>query len=295
MQRMPMRTLIAAFFAIVAIVLTPVAVTAAWMDQQVVSEQGFVELAGPLGEDDDFQSSLAVALSEHLSTQTGLPPELNALVKPVIAETVQSVSTLPDYPEAWDESLRRSRQLIFGNQSSVAESGQESGAEGAATDDGLTLDIGPIVSLAVSSFSETIGVDVDAPGTVPVEVGTGSERELVQRLERVASVWLPIAVVAGVFAVAALLVARGRSITLALIGLGVAVGGAALWLLTQNYRSFVPNQGGGAEIARLFRDSLLTRAADDFSTWSVFLAVGGTAVLVIGILIRAATRRDGTA
>ncbi|GAA1342327.1 hypothetical protein [Arthrobacter roseus] len=290
-----MRTLLSALFAIIAIVLTPIAVTAAWMDQQVVSEQGFVELAGPLGEDQDFQSSLAEALSEHLSTQTGLPPELNALVKPVIAETVQSVSTLPDYPEAWDESLRRSHQMIFGDQSSVAESGQDGGAEGTATDDGLTLDIGPIVSLAVSSFSETIGADVDAPGAVPVEVGTGAEQELVQRLERVASVGLPIAVVAGVFAIAALLVARVRSTTLSLMGLGVAVGGAALWLLMENYRAFVPDQSDGAEIARLFRDSLLARAADDFSAWSVFLAAGGTAVFVIGILVRAATRRDGTA
>lgn len=292
-----MRTLFSALFAIVAIVLTPVAVTAAWMDQQVVSEQGFVELAGPLGADQEFQSSLADALSEHLAAQTGLPPELNALVKPVIAKTVESVSTLPGYPEAWDESLRRSHQLTLGDQSAPVKSGQVdgAGAKGAAVDEGLTLDIGPIVSLAVSSFSEATGFDAEAPGAVPVEVGTGSEREFVHQLERVASVWLPIAVVAGIAAIVALLAARVRSTTLALMGLGTGIGGAALWLLTENYRAFVPDQGGGTEIARLFRDSLLALAADSYSAWSMFLAAGGAAVFVIGILARTVTHRAATA
>ncbi len=272
-----MRTLFSALFAIVAIVLTPVAVSAAWMDQQVVSEQGFVELAGPLGGDEEFQSSLADALGEHLSTQTGLPAELNALVKPVIAETVQSVATLPGYEDAWNESLHRSHELIF--------TGQQTGGEG------LSLEIAPIVALAVSSFSESTGFNVEAPGSVPVEVGSGNERQLVNQMQRVASVWLPIAVVAGVAAVIALLVAKVRSTTLALMGLGVALSGALLWYLTENYRDVVPQQGGGSEVGRLFRDSLLARGADEFSLWTVYLMGAGAVVFVLGSVIRSMVGR----
>ncbi|MFP3835698.1 hypothetical protein, partial [Chryseobacterium sp. SIMBA_028] len=81
---MALRTFVSALGVVVALLLTAVAVPAAWVDENIVKEDGFVRLAGSLGSDSDFQSRLATAAVGSFESSVNLPEPVRSLAAGVL-------------------------------------------------------------------------------------------------------------------------------------------------------------------------------------------------------------------
>lgn len=276
-----MRTAGSAFFVLFAIVLGVAALPAAWLAMNVVAEEGFVRLASPLADDGEFADALAGELADQATAGVGLPAEVEGAIQPLITELAAQVTLLPGFDAAWDESLRRSHVLTFeGSPEQVAD-----------TETAVTLDVAPLMSLVTSGIGEQIGVQAPAPEQTLIGLGGAREQQTVGRIEATAQLWPALAVASGVGAVLALLLARRRSTTLALLGLGVLLGAGALWLAAGWAPGFVTALPDTTAVAGLFRDALTQRAADSFREWCLAALAAGVLLSVAGLVARLLTGR----
>lgn len=272
-----MRTAGSAFFVLFALVLGVVALPSSWLAFNVVAENGFVELASPLADDADFTGTLAEALSEEVTAGVELPPGAADAVEPVVRDIAQGITQLPDFGQSWQETLRRSHALTFGSQEQPPNDG-----EAAA----FTLDVAPLVALVTAEIGGQFGFDVPAPEQTLVDVGGADQRVVVERAEAAAELWPALGAAAGVGAVLALVIARRRSTTLALLGLGVLLAGAALWIGAGFAPDLVNQAADDNAVADVFKDALAERAAADFQEWCLAALAAGILLMVAGIVGR---------
>lgn len=272
-----MRTAGSAFFVLFALVLGVAALPSAWLAYNVVAEEGFVELASPLADDAEFTGALADALAEEVVTGVGLPPELADASQPVVQDVAQGLTQLPDFNHAWQESLSRSHALTFGNAEPLSSEAAPSAL--------FTLDVAPLVTLVTSEIGGQLGVDVPAPEQTVVNVGGTDRLAVVERAEAAADLWPAFAVASAAGAILGLALARRRSTTLALLGVGVLLVGAGLWLAA-GFAPEMVNQATDAEVADVFRDALVARAAADFQEWCLAVLAAGVLLAVAGVVGR---------
>src|SRR5919112_5878623 len=138
------RTFVSAAATVLAVLLAAVAVPAIWLDRNIVQEQGFVDLAAPLGRNPEFQQGLAAAAIGTIDT-SAVPGFLADLVRPVLENAAASLTGLPGYPAAWEETLRKSHRLSF--------AGTDANNPEAASASSLTLDVAPLVALGSEEIS----------------------------------------------------------------------------------------------------------------------------------------------
>lgn len=269
-----MRTFASAILGLLAVLLAVAAFCGAWLNTNVVSEQGFAALGAPLAEDEGFQQELASALATEAATAVNVPQQLSGLVQPVITAAVERVQTLPDYPEAWNESLRRSHTLTF----AAGDGGEPSGT--------LTLDVAPLVGLVTGSVGSELNVDIPAPEQVPVQIGGGSHPEVIRSVERAGGAWPVLALASAAAGILALLAARRRSTAFALMGLGTALAGALLWFGAGRLPDQVAARPLNSPVASAFAEAFTGQAAESLAAWTVVLMLAGAAVLVVGLLGR---------
>ena len=276
-----MRTLFSALAALLALVVAAGGLACAWLDQNLVEESGFVALAGPLVEDQAFQSALADSLAEEVTASAGLPDQLDALVEPLIRNAAGAVSGSSGYPAAWAETLRLSHAFTF------AQAPDPSEAAPAV----LTFDLAPVIGLLTESVDGSLGFEVPLPEDTTIDIGTVERGGLLSRLSDVVRSWPLYLTGAGVLALLALVIARRRGTTLALLGLGLAlIGGigalAGTWL--PGMAAGIPGTGALADV---FVQGLAGRAAADLAASSTPVVVGGLLALVIGVLLQIALGR----
>ncbi|MDQ4046487.1 MAG: hypothetical protein M3127_03855, partial [Actinomycetota bacterium] len=150
-----MRSFVSALAVVIGLLLSAVAVPAIWVDRNVVQEEGFVDLAAPLGKDPVFQQRLAAAAVSGIDAGGAIPEPVAGIVRPLLESAAASLSGLPGYPAAWEETLRKSHRLNFA-------AGTASSEAGPATT--VTLDVAPLVALVTTQISERAGVPLEAPG-----------------------------------------------------------------------------------------------------------------------------------
>lgn len=272
-----MRTVFSAFAAIAAAVLFCVAVPALWLDQHVVQEEGFVALASPLGSDSQFQSELGDATAETVISDANFAGGLTELVRPLVEGAAQSLADHPGYQEAWDETLRLSHELTFTAEGQPAE-GQGSGA--------ITLDIEPMVALVTEESSEAIGTDIPLPPQVLVDIGQADQGRGIDLIQNYASLAVPFAVASAAAFVLAMVIARRRSTTLVLVGIGVAIS-AGLWKLGAEFaaRQVQASEDSNA-LAGVFKEHLAATAESSFNTWIIAGAGAGAVMIIVGLIAR---------
>lgn len=273
-----MRTAGSAFFVLFALVLGVVALPSAWLAANVVAEDGFVQLAAPLADDAEFTGKLAGALAEEAAASVEVPPGAADAVEPIVRDVAQGITQLPDFDRAWQDTLRRSHTLTFGGQEQL-----NADAGGSAV---FTLDVAPLVGLVTAELGGQLGVDVPAPEQTLVTFGGADQFDVVERAEAAAGLWPALALAAGVGAVLALVLARRRSTTLALLGLGILLAGAALWVGAGFAPGLVDKVGDENTVADVFRDALAERAAAGFQEWCLAALAAGILLTVAGIVGR---------
>ena len=276
-----MRTLVSALLGLLALVAAAGGLASAWLDENLVEESGFIALAAPLAEDADFQTALSESLVQEVTANTGLPEQVQSFVEPLIRDAAGAVTGSSRYPGAWTETLRLSHAVTF------AQAPEPSEAAPAI----LTLDLGPVLGLVAESVGGSVGVDVPVPQETTIEVGSLERGGLLSGIAQGVEPWRLYLTGAAVLGVLALLVARRRGTTLALLGLGV-IGIGTLGLLAA---AWVPAAAaavpGTSAIADVFIGGLAERAGADIAVSSTPVIVAGIIGLVLGVVGRLASGR----
>ncbi|MBT2549968.1 hypothetical protein [Arthrobacter sp. ISL-65] len=273
-----MRSFLAALAVILGLLLSAAAVPAMWVDRNIVQEDGFVVLAAPLGKDPDFQKRLATAAVNSIDTGGTIPAPVAELVRPVLEKAATSLTGLPEYPAAWEETLRKSHRLNFADPASLPPEADSSTS--------LTLDVAPLVALAAKQISSQVGVPLEAPGQTLVNIGQTNQRQLVERVSAYSPLGYSLAVGAGVAFLLALVTARRRWKVLAGIGVG-ALGLSGLWTLASRWAAdAVMGTASGNEMADLFKREFVEASAAGFASWTLASAFVGAALVAAGLLLR---------
>ncbi|WP_104042445.1 hypothetical protein [Arthrobacter sp. ZGTC412] len=269
-----MRTFVSAAATVLAVLLAAVAVPAIWLDRNIVQEQGFVELAAPLGRNSEFQQGLAAAAIGTIDT-SAVPGFLSDLVRPVLERAAESLTGLPGYPAAWEETLRKSHLLSFAGTGASAETAAASS---------LTLDVAPLVALGAEEISRTTRLPLDPPEETLISVGQPEHKEWTERLSTYAPAGYLLAGGSAVALLLALVAARRRWTVLVGAGAGALLL-AALWAFgAQLGSAAVLTADSGNEVANMFRNEFVAASSAHFQTWTLAAAITGGALLLAGIV-----------
>ncbi|NYE95102.1 hypothetical protein FHU41_001323 [Psychromicrobium silvestre] len=236
-------------------------------------------MAEPLGNDSKFQSALASATAKTVSSQLGSFPGLGTIVEPIIENATKSLSSDPAYPKAWAETLRRSHELT------VVDPAANANDKGT-----LNLDVAPLLQLVLTKVSSGLGQQLKAPDQVLISLGTQNQRTVLVRLSELAPLGFWMAVGSVLAFGLSLLIARRRSTTLALIGLGGLVVVAGWKLLLTVVSQNLLNTQGGNQVADLFKQEYVSAATSNFDGWILIALITAGALLLIGLVGRVATR-----
>ena len=281
-----MRTFVSAAATVLAVLLAAVAVPAIWLDRSIVQEQGFVELAAPLGRNSEFQQGLAAAAIGTIDT-SAVPGFLSDLVRPVLEDAAASLTGLPGYPAAWEETLRKSHRLSF--------AGTGANSPEAASASSLTLDVAPLVALGSEEISRATRLPLDPPEQTLINVGQPEHKEWTERLRAYAPAGYLLAGGSAVALLLALVAARRRWTVLVTAGVGALLL-AALWTLgAQVGSSAVLATDSGNEVANMFRNEFVAAASADFQTWSWAAAITGGVLVLVGIVAGLIPRKKARA
>ncbi|OAE03639.1 hypothetical protein [Arthrobacter sp. OY3WO11] len=281
-----MRSFVSAAATVLAVLLAAVAVPAIWLDRNVVQEQGFVELAAPLGRDPEFQQRLAVAAVATVDT-SAVPGFLSDLVQPVLEDAASALTALPEYSVAWEETLRKSHRLSF--------AGPATDGDGSAPASSLTLDVAPLVSLGAGEISRTTRLPLDPPDQTLINVGQPEHKEWTERLTTYAPAGYLLAGGSAIALLLALVAANRRWTVVSGAGAGALLLAAA-WTLGAGIASAAAvSADSGNEVANMFRDEFVAAAAADFRGWTMAAAAGGGALLFLGLVAGFATRKRARA
>ncbi|QDG67726.1 MULTISPECIES: hypothetical protein [unclassified Pseudarthrobacter] len=275
-----MRTFVSAIAVVVGVLLSALAVPAIWLDRNVVQEDGFVALAAPLGQDAEFQQRLAAAAVGTIDAGA-IPDALAGLVTPVLEAAAGSLTALPGYPAAWEETLRKSHRLSFAAPASApAEPDSPSS---------LTLDVAPLVALATEELARTTGLPLTAPEQTLVNVGEPEQRQMVERASAYAPLGYSLAIGAGIAFALALVSARRRWTVILAVGLG-ALALAGLWAAgSQVARDAVVGTASGNGLSDMFKDAFVAAASSSFQSWVGGAAITGAVLVAAAVVIRIAS------
>lgn len=281
--RMILRTFVSIVGVVLAVLLTAVAVPTAWVDQNIVKEDGFVRLAGSLGNDPEFQSRLAAAAVGTFESSVDLPEPIQSVASDALRKATSGMQSWSDYPQAWQDTVRNSHRLNFG----TVDQSEENRASTA-----LVLDIAPMVRLIRDHFAEATSIRIDVPAESLVSLGQPTHRQLVERVAAFAPLWWVATLGAAVSALLAIVAARRRSLVLVFLGLG-GLALAALWTAGADLAgSVVGNLDSANSVAELFKDEFLTAARAGFGQWVGTSVVVSGALVVVGVIAAVVSGRQ---
>lgn len=271
------RTFVSAVAVLVGLVLAAVAVPAMWVDRNIVQEDGFVAFTAPLGKDPAFQERLAAASVGSLGADR-IPEALTGLVTPILESAAQSLTSMPGYPDAWTETLRKSHRLNFADS-----------AAGPAEADGvtvLTLDLAPLVGLVAKQVVAATTLPLGAPEQLLITIGQPEHRQVLDRVAAFAPMGYAVAAGALIAFALAFVAARRRWAVLAGIGLGTLVL-AGVWTLAADAAGrAVTATSSGNEVAEIFKNEVVVAASSSFGQWVLAAAIAGGVLLAAGLVLR---------
>ncbi|WP_426996474.1 hypothetical protein [Pseudarthrobacter sp. N5] len=278
-----MRTFVSAAAVLLGLLLAAVGVPAIWVDRNIVQEDGFVALAAPLGNDAVFHQRLAAAAVGSLGAGRQMPEALTDLVRPVLESASESLTTLPGYPAAWEETLRRSHGLSFADPRTLSPEVDASTS--------LTLDVAPLVSLLAQQISGVVGFPIEAPDRTLINIGQSNQRQLIEQVSAYAPMGYILALGSGVAFVLALVAARRREYVLAAAGFGGLIL-AGCWALGQRMAGdAVASSASGNEVADIFKREFVAAAQEGFGGWIVASLAAGGILLVLAVLLHTSLGR----
>lgn len=257
-----------------------VAVPAAWAQTNVIDEDGYTALAEDAAHDPALQSAVAAELTtramtlinEHSSGRNSLDSADSSMVHDVVA----TFTAGPSFPPLFAQVNRAAHTWLF--------SAPQSGRDGE-----WVVDVAPMLKdTSIQRTLDTYGVKVPATLKVPLTVSAG-DPVLQGQLNR-AAVWGPwvsfgSGVVAVVFALLMLVLARRRGRALTALGVSALLVGAAGWAGIEvggRYVNDALNRTTG-DIRRM-ADVMVGHAEASLHWWLNVTLIAGAGLVAIGLI-----------
>ena len=265
-----MRFLLAALLWLLTTALLAVTVPALWAQQNIVSVDGYADLAQSAARDPALQQPMAAELTEQITAANGMSGTQATLIGAAAA----AYTSNDVFPGQFAAANRVAHRWLF-------------------TDDAQgqwVVDLSPM--LADSSIRETLnGFGVEAPSSLQVPITADASGGLRPGQLRPVALWGPwvsigVAVLTGVFALLTLAASRRRGKMLGALGVSGLLVGAAGW--------------AGIEIGRRYVDDALTRttgniraiadvmvehAVNSMHMWLNLTLVISGGVVIIGVIV----------
>ncbi|MBU9762931.1 hypothetical protein FR943_03560 [Mycobacterium sp. TNTM28] len=271
-----MRFVMTLFLWVLTTILVAVAVPSAWVQKNIIDPQGYSSFAESAATDPQLQQAVAGELTtqvQSLAAQNGSQVEPRRIRAVANAYTAGSA-----FPRQFALANQVAHTWMFTNRLSRSEDGS------------WVIDLAPMLS--DPSFAETLsGFGVEVPQTLTVPIASSAPDSLRPGILRPLAVWGPwvsvaVAVLAGVFALLTLAVARARGKALAALGISGLLVGAAGWAGLEAGRRYLNealNHTSGD--IRQMADAMVGHAIDSLHQWlNLTLAAGGGLVL-FGIVV----------
>ncbi|MED5815042.1 hypothetical protein VST63_22005 [Mycolicibacterium sp. 050232] len=271
-----MRFVMTLFLWVLTTVLLAAAVPSAWVQKNIIDQQGYSAFAAAAAADPQLQQAVAGELTtqvQSLAAQNGADVDSRRIRAVAGAYTAGQ-----DFPGQFALANQVAHTWMFTDRLARNEDGS------------WVIDLAPMLSDA--SFRETLsGFGVEVPQTLTVPIASSAPDSLRPGILRPLAVWGPwvsvgVTVLAGVFALLTLAVARARGKALAALGISALLVGAAGWAgleVGRRYLNEALNHTSGD--IRQIADAMAGHAIDGLHQWLNLTLAAGGALVVFGVVV----------
>jgi len=275
-----MRLLAAFLLWVLATVALAVAVPATWAQHNLVDRDGYSALATSAAKDPAVQQAMAAALTSQLMTLSANAGYSSADVNETLLNGAARAYTSGDaFPGQFALANQVAHRWLFTDSVGVSDASGR-----------WEIDLSPM--LADSSFQQTLAdYGIKAPETLQIPLTENISQSLRPGKFREVSKWGPwvsvgTAVLAGVFALLTLAVARRRGKALGALGVSALVVGAAGWAGIEVGRRYV-DDGLAATPAdvRNVAGAMVDHAIGSLHLWLNLTIAAGAALVLFGVLV----------
>jgi hypothetical protein len=268
------RTALSAGLVGLACLLLPFGTLAAWAAYGLADTGRYVRAMGPLAEDPAVQDAVADTVGDGLARETG-----TGIARSYLRDAVRSFAGTAAFRAGWDQANRSAHHAVL-----RALHGEGTGP--------VTVDIAPVTARVKHQLTSEhvplarrIPVEHREVAVLPAAELNGMRKGL--RVLEIAAFWLPLS--AAVLAVAGIAVATCRRRAVTATALGIALGGALLWVAVAVGRHLTVT-GLPAEVSSAAAGAVYDALTGTLRTVSWLLLALGLAVAGLTWLTRYADR-----
>lgn len=271
-----MRFVMTLFLWVLTTILLAAAVPSAWVQKNIIDQQGYSSFAAGAATDPRLQQAVAGELTtqvESLAAQNGAEVDSRR-----IRAVAGAYTAGPDFPGQFALANQLAHTWMFTDRLSRDENGS------------WVIDVAPMLS--DPSFRDTLtGFGVEVPQTLTVPIASSAPDSLRPGILRPLAVWGPwvsvgVTVLAGVFALLTLATARARGKALAALGISALLVGAAGWAGLEAGRRYLNealNHTSGD--VRQIADAMVGHAINSLHQWLNLTLTAGGALVAFGIFV----------
>lgn len=270
-----MRFVTTLFLWLLTTLLLAAAVPSAWAQKNVIDAAGYSAFAEAAARDPQLQQAVAGELTTQVTT---LVDEHGGDLRADMVRGVANAYTAgEDFPGQFARANEIAHIWMFTDRVSRDARG------------GWVIDLAPM--LADSSFQQTLSnLDIEVPQTLTVPIAADPPAGLEPGRLRPLATWGPwvsvgTTVLAGVFALLTLAVARSRGKTLAALGISALLVGAAGWAgleMARRYINDALNHTSGD--IRQIADAMVGHGIDSLHQWLNLTLAAGGGLVVLGVI-----------
>lgn len=266
----PFASLIAGVVATVAAIVT---VPLLWVSTHVADEGGYVAFSSEVVDDDDLRTAFVAFLVDDYVQRGLLPEALRGAATAALTAVTGETTNQPGFTGAWEQTQRSFHRSAFGD------------GEGP-----LTVQVAPLANFATGRIGGLLPVSLEVPDDLSATVGTAEDRERLQWADRSQTFALLGLMVVLAAAAVSLVVARSRSAALAGLGVGALATAGLLRVVTEIVTpKLIDRADNYTPFARTFQQLAFSRASASLSDWLGYVAIGGGAAVVLGVVGRLAS------
>lgn len=275
-----MRLLAAFLLWVLATVTLAVAVPATWAQHNLVDRDGYSALATSAAKDPAVQQAMASALTSQLMTLSANAGYSSADVNETLLNGAARAYTSGDaFPGQFALANQVAHRWLFTDSVGVSDASGR-----------WEIDLSPM--LADSSFQQTLAdYGIKAPETLQIPLTENISQSLRPGKFREVAKWGPwvsvgTAVLAGVFALLTLAVAKRRGKALGALGVSGLVVGAAGWAGIEVGRRYVDDGlAATSDDVRNVAGAMVDHAIGSLHLWLNLTIAAGAALVLFGVLV----------
>ncbi|GLI32140.1 MULTISPECIES: hypothetical protein [Brachybacterium] len=265
-----LRDLLSVLLLTAATLLGALWLPGAWIERNVVDQEGFLSITQPLAEDATLQRSLTDSAVDEALDHELVPGVVADRATPLLQEQAPKLTGTEAYTEVWDRAMVELHGALF--------------TPGASP---LDVDLLPLIDSLLTGVEDTLPLidDLPRPGEASVTLASIPDVPLLHRAT-VLDPWAhrtgPIALGLAVLAV---LVAGHRRLMLTLAGIGAVLAGLATWLLTTRIEGLVPDAVDQAVFLGPIVQVFEQRFAAEVMPQGVIMLGAGALVAAAGLVL----------